>query len=150
MGPASAAIACSSAIAAGGASLEVSSPGQAPVPLAARGAGAEELSGIAWVESGRFLLVGDGGQQAVWEAWIDIDPSSGRILGQSITARIPVPGIGSDVEGIAIDRVTGTLLAADESSGAIRRSLENIDMAAVGHPEQRRVGHAFLGVLFFA
>jgi hypothetical protein len=110
-----------SAALAGGLSFEVSDPGQSPVPLSARGSGAEELSGIAWVESGRFLLVGDGGERAVWDAWIDIDPSSGRIRGQSIVARIPVPGVGTDVEGIAIDRVTGTFLAADESSGAIRR-----------------------------
>ena len=110
-----------SAALAGGLSFEVSDPGQSPVPLSARGSGAEELSGIAWVESGRFLLVGDGGRQAVWEAWIEIDPSTGRILAQSITARIPVPGLGADVEGIAIDRAAGTVLAADEASGTIRR-----------------------------
>jgi hypothetical protein len=57
----------------------------------------------------------------VWEAWIEIDPSTGRILAQSITARIPVPGLGADVEGIAIDRAAGTVLAADEASGTIRR-----------------------------
>ena len=114
-------LASACAIVAGGTSLEVSEPGQSPVPLAKRGFGAEELSGIAWVESGRFLLVGDGGQQAVWDAWIDIDPSSGRILAQSITARIPVPGLGADVEGIAIDRTASTALLADEGSAAIRR-----------------------------
>ncbi len=115
------AVACSSATSAGGVSLEASDPGQAPVALAARGLGAEELSGIAWIESGRFLLVGDGGQQAVWDAWIDIHPSSGRILAQAVTARIPVPGLGTDVEGIAIDRTNATFLAADEASAAIRR-----------------------------
>jgi hypothetical protein len=113
--------ASSSALVAGGTRLEVSDPGRAPVPLAARGVGAEELSGIAWAGSGRFLLVGDGGQQAVWDAWIDIEPSSGRILAQSFTARIPVPGLGSDVEGIAIDRAGGTVLVADEASAAVRR-----------------------------
>jgi len=114
-------LASACAVVAGGASFEVSDPGQAPVPLPARGFGAEELSGIAWVGSGRFLLVGDGGQQAVWDAWIDIDPSTGRILAQSITARVPVPGLGTDVEGVAIDRMSGTFLAADEASAAIRR-----------------------------
>ena len=114
-------VTCSFAMAGVGTSLEITDPAQSPVPLAARGFGAEELSGIAWVGSGRFLLAGDGGQQAVWDAWIDIDPSSGRILAQSITARIPVPGLGTDVEGIAIDRTSGTFLAADEASAAIRR-----------------------------
>ncbi len=114
-------VACSSIAAIGGVTFEVSDPGQAPVPLAARGFGASELSGIAWVGSGRFLLVGDGGQQAAWDAWIDLDPSSGRILANAITARIPVPGLGTDVEGIAIDRPGGTVLVADESSSSIRR-----------------------------
>ena len=121
MAVAFAALACVFATCAGGTSLEVSDPGQSPVPLAARGSGAEELSGIAWVESGRFLLVGDGGQQAVWDSWIDIDPASGRIVAQSIIARMPVPALGTDVEGIAIDRASGTFLAADEASAAIRR-----------------------------
>jgi len=113
--------ASSAAMVVGGTSLEASDPGQSPVPLAARGSGAEELSGIVWVGSGRFLLVGDGDQQAVWDAWIDIDPATGRILAQAITARIPVPGLGNDVEGIAIDRAAGTVLAADEGSAAVRR-----------------------------
>ncbi|MFM9097829.1 MAG: esterase-like activity of phytase family protein [Phycisphaerales bacterium] len=124
-------LASACATVAGGASFEVSDPGQAPVPLAARGFGAEELSGIAWVGTGRFLLVGDGGQQAVWDAWIDIDPSTGRILAQSITARVPVPGLGTDVEGIAIDRAAGTFLAADEASAAIRR-FDLVTFAACG------------------
>ncbi|MBU3684440.1 MAG: hypothetical protein FGM39_10595 [Phycisphaerales bacterium] len=110
-----------SAMVGGGPALEIVDPGQAPLPLAARGSGAAELSGIAWVGSGRFLLVGDGGQQALWEAWIEVDPSSGRIVTQSITARVSVPGLGADVEGIAIDRRTGTVLAADEAASAISR-----------------------------
>jgi hypothetical protein len=105
----------------GGPSLEVRDPGQAPVALAARGSGAAELSGISWVGSSRFLLVGDGGQRAIWDAWIEINPVSGRIEAQSIAARVDVAGVGADVEGIAIDRRTGTFLAADESASAIRR-----------------------------
>ena len=108
-------------VASGGVALEVSDPGQAPVLLAARGSGASELSGIAWLGSGRFLLVGDGGQQAAWDAWIDVDLSSGRIVANAIMARIPVPGLGTDVEGIAIHRPVGTLLVADEASSAVRR-----------------------------
>jgi hypothetical protein len=100
---------------------ESADPGQSPVPLAARGFGTAELSGIAWVGSGRFLLIGDGGQQALWEAWIEINPASGRIEAQFITARLEVPGLGADAEGMAIDRRTGTLLAADESASAVRR-----------------------------
>ena len=104
-----------------GTRFEVLDPGQAPVPLLARGLGAGELSGIAWVDSGRFLLVGDGGPPFAWDAWIDIDPASGRICAQSILARLPVAGLGTDVEGIAIDRSRGTFLAADEATGRIRR-----------------------------
>jgi len=110
-----------SAMAAGGPALEVLDPGQAPVPLPARDSGATELSGIAWVGSGRFLLVGDGGEQALWDAWIELDPATGRIVAQSITGRFPVPGLGTDVEGIAIDRASGTILCADEATNAIRR-----------------------------
>ena len=124
---------------AGGMTLEVSDPGQAPVPLAARGFGASELSGIAWLGSGRFLLVGDGGQQAAWEAWIDVEPTSGRILANAITSRIPVPGLGTDVEGIAIDRPGGTFLVADEASSAIRR----FDLATAASCGSFRVPSAF-------
>ena len=120
-----------SAVGSGLPSLQVVDPGQAPVPLAARGLGAAELSGIAWVGSGRFLLVGDGGQQALWDAWIEVNPASGRIEAQAITSRIDVPGLGADVEGIAIDRRTGTVLAADESASAVRR-FDLVTFAACG------------------
>jgi hypothetical protein len=99
------------------AALQVLETGQGPFPLAA-GAGARELSGIAWAGGERFLAVSDK-DAALYRLIVRLDPVSGRIDRAEVTGRQPIRE-GVDLEGVA-HAPDGTAYVSDEVGPAVRR-----------------------------
>lgn len=91
-------------------------PGFGPYGFAA---GPYELSGLARVAGDRYYGVGDTGALLVPLA-IGVDPASGAITGAVTSPPVVLAG-GVDLEGVAWDAVTGTVLVSDETGAAVRR-----------------------------
>jgi hypothetical protein len=104
--------------AAGAQQWAIDDPGQGPVPLAAGAVGAQELSGIAWVEADRYLAVSDEGG-SLFTLRIAIDPRDGRIQSAAVETRLALPG-SSDLEGVAVSADGTRVFVADERGPSIR------------------------------
>lgn len=78
-----------------------------------------ELSGLTRVADDQYLGVGDTGAPLVPLA-VDVDRATGAITSVTPGAPVPLAG-GVDLEGIAWDPTTGTVLVSDETGPAIRR-----------------------------
>ncbi len=92
-------------------------PGQGQVPFAA--ASADGLSGITFVGSDQFFTVADSGA-LLYPTTIDIDLTSGLIVGSpTLNAAATLTG-GTDLEGVAYDPLTDTVIVSDETGPAVR------------------------------
>lgn len=97
-----------------GASIE--DPGYGPFLSSA---GPFELSGLVRTGGDQYAAVGDTGALLV-PLTIDVDTASGAVHGVTPGAPLTL-GAGVDLEGVAWDPNTGSLLASDEVGPAIRR-----------------------------
>jgi hypothetical protein len=87
-------------------------------PFAFEG-GSWELSGLARVAGDQYYAVGDTGAPLVPLA-IGVDRANGAITGVTPGAPVTLAG-GVDLEDVAWDPATGTVLVSDETGPAIRR-----------------------------
>jgi hypothetical protein len=81
--------------------------------------GSWELSGLTRVGGDEYYAVGDTGAPLV-PLTIGVDPATGAITSATPGAPVTLDG-GVDLEGVAWDPTTGTVLVSDETGPAIRR-----------------------------
>ncbi len=91
-------------------------PGFGPFPFTA---GPWELSGLTRVAEDRYYAVGDTGGLLVPLA-IGVDAATGAVTGVTSDSPVVLAG-GVDLEGVAWDATTSTVLVSDEVGPAIRR-----------------------------
>lgn len=91
---------------------------QSAMVLSSGTTGAAQLSGITWAGGSQFYVVGDN-DPIVYPLDVVIDPSNGVITDAVLSPGVTLAA-GDDLEGLAYDAVTGTLLVSDESGPAIR------------------------------
>lgn len=90
----------------------------------------EELSGLAWIEDDRYVVIGDA-HAAAHAITIRIDPKTGEIrsavfgtsigLRDSLGSRLPEARMAEDREGIAYDPARREIWIANEQTGVDRR-----------------------------
>jgi hypothetical protein len=90
--------------------------GDGPVPVP--GVGNAGLSGITWLEGGRFLAVDDDSDR-MYPLQLTLDESTGGILQVEVGAPIELEG-AKDAEGIAKRHGAGSVLVADEGTHDVR------------------------------
>lgn len=101
------------------AALSIQDPGQGSVRVKTNRTAVAELSGLTWVKDSLYYAVGDDGTPAIWMLSIALDPR-GRIRSSSVLGSLSVPGLGSDVEGIAYRATTDSVFVSDEETSTIR------------------------------
>jgi len=80
--------------------------------------GASELSGITYAGGNQFYTVADNGA-GLFPLAVSINPTTGAVVSAALSGKVQLSG--SDLEGVAFDPTTGTLIVADESGPTIRR-----------------------------
>lgn len=93
-------------------------PGQGPIALAPGAAGASELSGLAYAGADLYHAVSDSGAM-LFDVDIQIDSATGLILGAAVTGSLAL-GAGTDLEGLVLAPLGGSVYASDEIGPAIR------------------------------
>lgn len=93
-------------------------PGQGPTALAPGVAGASELSGLAYAGAGQYYAVSDAGA-TLFELDVPIDAANGEILGAAVTGSLALAA-GTDLEGLVLHPLGGSVWASDETGPAIR------------------------------
>lgn len=109
----------------------ITDPGFGPFSFSG---GSWELSGLAYAGGDRYLAVGDTGARLVPLA-IGVDSATGAVTDVTPGPVVTLAG-GVDLEGIAWDPTSGTVLVGDETGPAIRRHdpTSGAQLGALGIP----------------
>jgi len=127
-----------------GVTIEPVAAAPTPAPLTDDQPELGGMSGITWLGGNRYALAGDDGG-GVYTVTVEVDPDTGRVTNRPAAATAFQHG--RDLEAIAYDRKTKTLLIADEATTRIdRRTLEGQRTGGVAPPAVYRRHRANRGI----